>query len=127
VSYPINNWKQITKVFFLASYYTRHYQSSTGTEAANWLFNQVKSVASANSAITVQQFKHRFNQPSVIAKIPGETSNLGKPPSSPKKHANLYLFQLTNTIQSLSVPTWTLQPAIHAPAAQAQTTTAPAQ
>jgi len=76
LSVVLNKLGKLTKL--CDSYYTRHYQSSTGTEAANWLFNKVKSIASANSGITVQQFKHRFNQPSVIAKIPGETNNLGK-------------------------------------------------
>ncbi|KAK7223430.1 hypothetical protein V2G26_011433 [Clonostachys chloroleuca] len=60
----------------LTNYNTRHYQSSTGTQAATWLFNTVKSVASANSAITVRQVAHSFNQPSIIATIPGTTSDL---------------------------------------------------
>ncbi|UNI16595.1 Bacterial leucyl aminopeptidase [Purpureocillium takamizusanense] len=60
----------------LTSFHTRHYQSSTGLEASNWLFDQVKKTAAANSAITVKQFKHRFNQPSIIAQLPGESSNL---------------------------------------------------
>ena len=40
------------------------------------MFDTVKSVASANSAIQVSQFKHSFNQPSVIARIPGNSSSL---------------------------------------------------
>ena len=40
------------------------------------MFNTVKSVASPNSAIQVSQFKHSFNQPSVIARIPSNSSNL---------------------------------------------------
>ncbi|GJN71032.1 hypothetical protein PLIIFM63780_002377 [Purpureocillium lilacinum] len=61
----------------LTEFHTRHYQSQTGLQASNWLFEQVKKTAAANSAITVKQFKHtRFNQPSVIAQLPGESSNL---------------------------------------------------
>lgn len=58
-------------------FYNRYYQSSYGTQAGTWLFNTVKSVAGSNSAITVSQFAHSFNQPSIIAKVPGSTANLG--------------------------------------------------
>ncbi|KAK2060035.1 peptidase family M28 [Colletotrichum caudatum] len=60
----------------LTDFYNRYYRSTYGTQSATWLFNQVKSVAAANSAITVSQFTHSFNQPSIIAKIPGTSSNL---------------------------------------------------
>jgi leucyl aminopeptidase len=59
-------------------YFNRHYQSETGTEAAAWLFEKVKEVTSGNSAITVEQVEHEFNQPSIIARIPGNTDDLGK-------------------------------------------------
>jgi leucyl aminopeptidase len=59
------------------SYNNRHYRSTTGTQAATWLFNQVTTIARANTAITVRRFTHSFNQPSVIARIPGRSSNLG--------------------------------------------------
>ena len=61
----------------LASYATRHSASPTGAEAAEWLFETVQGIASANSAITVSQYEHSFNQPSVIARIPGTSDNLG--------------------------------------------------
>ncbi|KAL2138047.1 hypothetical protein VTI28DRAFT_7573 [Corynascus sepedonium] len=60
----------------LTEFYNRYYQSSYGTQAGTWLFNTVKSVAGSNSAITVSQFAHSFNQPSIIAKVPGSTANL---------------------------------------------------
>ncbi|KFA69824.1 hypothetical protein S40285_02435 [Stachybotrys chlorohalonatus IBT 40285] len=60
----------------LAAYHTRHYQSQTGQEAAQWLFETVAEVASANPKIVVTQFEHSFNQPSVIARIPGTSENL---------------------------------------------------
>ncbi|KAL2172730.1 hypothetical protein VTG60DRAFT_4176 [Thermothelomyces hinnuleus] len=51
-------------------------ESSYGAQAGTWLFDTIKSVAAANPSITVTQFTHSFNQPSLIAKIPGTTSNL---------------------------------------------------
>ncbi|ROT41315.1 leucyl aminopeptidase [Sodiomyces alkalinus F11] len=55
----------------LTDYHNRHYRSTYGTQAATWLLNTVRSIASANPAITVETFGHSFNQPSVIARIPG--------------------------------------------------------
>ncbi|KAJ4287065.1 hypothetical protein N0V88_007759 [Collariella sp. IMI 366227] len=60
----------------LTDFYNRYYKSTYGTQAGTWLLSTVKSVAAANSAITVSQFTHSFNQPSIIAKIPGTSSNL---------------------------------------------------
>ncbi|KAK4223735.1 putative aminopeptidase [Podospora fimiseda] len=61
----------------LTNFYNRHYKSTYGTQAGDWLFNTVKSVASVNSAITVTKFTHSgWNQPSIIAKIPGNSTNL---------------------------------------------------
>ncbi|KAG8415827.1 hypothetical protein J3459_014034 [Metarhizium acridum] len=52
-------------------------ESDTGIQAANWLFDQVKQLASPNPAITVTRFNHSgFNQPSVIAQLPGNSSSL---------------------------------------------------
>lgn len=67
------------------SFYNRYYQSSYGTQSATWLFNQVKTIAAANSAITVSQFAHSFSQPSIIAKIPGTSSNIGTWERSPPR------------------------------------------
>ncbi|PSK56688.1 Leucine aminopeptidase 1 [Elsinoe australis] len=60
----------------MTDFYNRYYSSSYGTQAGTWMFNTVKSVAAANSKIVVTQFKHSFNQPSVIARIPGTSPNL---------------------------------------------------
>lgn len=71
-----------------SSFHTRHHESPTGKQAATWLFNEAKSVASANPAINVTQFKHSWDQPSVIARIPGNSSSLGKsrrPPPLPSE------------------------------------------
>jgi bacterial leucyl aminopeptidase len=58
------------------SFHNRYYQSTYGTQSGTWLFNTVSSVAAANPAITVTRFTHSFNQPSIIAKIPGSNSSL---------------------------------------------------
>lgn len=62
--------------FLLPSFYNRYYRSSYGTQASTWLFNQVKSTVASNPVITVSQFTHSFSQPSIIARIPGTSSNL---------------------------------------------------
>lgn len=60
----------------LTNYNNRYYRSTTGTQAGTWLYNQVRSIASANSAIVVSQFTHSYNQPSIIARIPGTSPSL---------------------------------------------------
>ncbi|KAF4507276.1 hypothetical protein G6O67_005933 [Ophiocordyceps sinensis] len=60
----------------LTNFHTRHYRSPSGKQAAVWLFDEAKSVASANPVINVTQFSHSWHQPSVIARIPGNSSNL---------------------------------------------------
>ncbi|KAI9167157.1 putative leucine aminopeptidase [Paramyrothecium foliicola] len=60
----------------LSEFFTRHYQSPTGREAATWIFDEITQVAAANPLVTVEQFQHSFDQPSVIARIPGQTEQL---------------------------------------------------
>ncbi|KAJ0162807.1 Leucine aminopeptidase 1 [Colletotrichum tanaceti] len=60
----------------LTDFNNRHYRSATGTQASTWLYNQAVSIASGYSAITVSRFTHSFNQPSIIVKYPGTSSNL---------------------------------------------------
>lgn len=53
-------------------YYNRYYGSTYGVQASNWLFEQVKTQAAANSKITVRQVTHSsFSQKSIVARIPG--------------------------------------------------------
>ncbi|KAI8057906.1 hypothetical protein BDF22DRAFT_662817 [Syncephalis plumigaleata] len=59
----------------LVSFHNRYYRSKTGTESANWLFGAVQDVAKNAKdgvRVNVTQFKHQFNQPSIIARIEGE-------------------------------------------------------
>lgn len=61
----------------MVAYHNRHYKGSYASQSASWMFTTVKSVASPNSAIAVSQFTHSsYNQPSVIAKIPGTGSGV---------------------------------------------------
>jgi len=48
-----------------------------GPDSAACMFSMVKTVAAANPAMAVTQFPRQpFNQPSVIARIPGSSSDL---------------------------------------------------
>ncbi|KAI4186222.1 MAG: hypothetical protein LQ348_004252 [Seirophora lacunosa] len=60
----------------LSDFYNRYYRSTYGTQSSTWLFNQIKSIAASNPAITVSQFSHSYAQPSLIARIPGSSPNL---------------------------------------------------
>ncbi|KAL8677946.1 MAG: hypothetical protein Q9186_005669 [Xanthomendoza sp. 1 TL-2023] len=60
----------------LSDFYNRYYKSSYGTQSGTWLFNQVKSISAPNARIVVTQFSHSYAQPSIIARIPGTSSNL---------------------------------------------------
>ncbi|KAK8051470.1 peptidase family M28 [Apiospora rasikravindrae] len=60
----------------LANFYNRYYKGTYAATSAQWMYDTVRSVASANSAITVKQFAHSYNQPSVIAAIPGTSGEV---------------------------------------------------
>ncbi|KAI0515141.1 Zn-dependent exopeptidase [Xylaria bambusicola] len=60
----------------LADFYNRYYRGSYAATSASWMYSTVVSVASANSAIKVKQFTHSYNQPSVIATIPGSSAEV---------------------------------------------------
>ncbi|KAH6984304.1 hypothetical protein BKA56DRAFT_481308 [Ilyonectria sp. MPI-CAGE-AT-0026] len=60
----------------MADFYNRYYRGSYAATSATWMYNTVVSVSSSNSAITVSRFTHSYNQPSVIAKIPGTSSGV---------------------------------------------------
>lgn len=58
-----------------SSFYTRYYKSSSGSQSATWLHEQVHKLLVEAGAIeagaTVERFEHPWGQPSVIARIPG--------------------------------------------------------
>ncbi|OHE99992.1 peptidase family M28 [Colletotrichum orchidophilum] len=72
----VSNTNPQTWLRTLTNFQNRHYRSSYGTEASTWLYNQAVTIASGYSAITVSRFTHSFNQPSIIVKYPGTSSNL---------------------------------------------------
>ncbi|KAH7309842.1 bacterial leucyl aminopeptidase [Stachybotrys elegans] len=59
----------------LTNIYNRYYRGSYAASSASFMLSAVRSAASGNSAITVRQFTHSFNQPSVIATIPGTSTD----------------------------------------------------
>lgn len=62
----------ISKVTKLSSFKNRYYnKSETGVEAANWIKSEYSRMAGARSDLSVNAESHRFDQPSVIATIPG--------------------------------------------------------
>ncbi|KAK5659483.1 hypothetical protein OQA88_684 [Cercophora sp. LCS_1] len=63
--------KTMTEIF------NRHYLGPYASESATWMFETVKSVAAPNPNIAVYQFPHvGYDQPSVIAQIPGSSTDL---------------------------------------------------
>ncbi|KAL0056663.1 hypothetical protein AAF712_016732, partial [Marasmius tenuissimus] len=64
-----------TNLNTLTAYNNRRYDQATGAEASKWIADRVKSLAGSRSDITVSQFSHTFQQPSVIAKIAGTSAS----------------------------------------------------
>ncbi|CAE6451740.1 unnamed protein product [Rhizoctonia solani] len=58
----------------LTAYNNRYYTSSTGSAASTWIYNQLTSIASGKSGITVSQFSHSWAQKSIIAKFNGAST-----------------------------------------------------
>ncbi|WEW58955.1 Leucine aminopeptidase 1 [Emydomyces testavorans] len=63
-----------------SSFHNRFYNSPNGLQSANWLFDQVTAVLRNSGAMqhgaTVNKFMHSFQQPSIIATIPGKSKNI---------------------------------------------------
>ncbi len=55
----------------------RYFQSETGVQAAHWIRDQFIEIATqyGRRDVQVELFKHRFAQPSIIARIPGRGVN----------------------------------------------------
>ncbi|KAF5362453.1 hypothetical protein D9756_002733 [Leucocoprinus leucothites] len=56
-----------------SSFNNRYYNSDTGKQASDWLFDTISSIiaASPSAGATVQRFQHSWAQSSIIARIPG--------------------------------------------------------
>lgn len=60
-------------------YHTRHCQTETGVEAANWWFDNIQDIVSGADYISVTQFPHDdFEQQSIIARINGTKEDTGE-------------------------------------------------
>ncbi|KAH8647133.1 hypothetical protein BX600DRAFT_476198 [Xylariales sp. PMI_506] len=55
----------------MTSFYNRYYRGQYSTTSAQWMYNTVVNVSSVSPAVTVHRFTHAYNQPSIIARIPG--------------------------------------------------------
>ncbi|KAH6640001.1 peptidase family M28 [Truncatella angustata] len=60
----------------LAGFYNRYYKGSYAATSSAWMYSTVVDIAAANPAITVKQVTHSYNQPSVIASIPGNSTEV---------------------------------------------------
>ena len=60
----------------LTAFNNRYYDSSTGRDSAQWIFDKLTNITSESgkSGITVKKFTHPWAQFSVIARINGTTS-----------------------------------------------------
>ncbi|KAI8884580.1 Zn-dependent exopeptidase [Backusella circina FSU 941] len=56
---------------------TRYYKSETGAKSCRWLFDQIEKVASSGDGhVSVKQFKHSWDQFSIIARFEGSNEEL---------------------------------------------------
>jgi len=69
---PSASINQITQtVTQLGTFNTRYYTTSTGVEAAQWIYAKFNEIKGDRSDIEVEYYQHSWQQPSVIARIPG--------------------------------------------------------
>lgn len=72
----------LATVRHLSSYTTRHANSATGVQAAEWIYSQYKSIIDAlpkkrREKFSVEFFNHtQWRQPSIIARIQGTSDEL---------------------------------------------------
>lgn len=58
----------------LTAFNNRYYNSATGRQSAQWIFNTLAKMASGKPGVTVTKFTHWWTQFSVIARIAGTTA-----------------------------------------------------
>ncbi|KAH7021440.1 uncharacterized protein B0I36DRAFT_334452 [Microdochium trichocladiopsis] len=75
----INGDNQVARAKEMTDMFSRYYRGCWARHAADWMFDAVTAAAEPNSAIVVSQFVHKaYDQPSVIAQIPGSGSSASK-------------------------------------------------
>ncbi|KAI1099732.1 Zn-dependent exopeptidase [Jackrogersella minutella] len=65
------------KLTTFSDFFTRFYKSETGKQASDWLLAEVEAVVSASGAAgaTVKPFTHSWIQNSIVATIPGKSTD----------------------------------------------------
>ncbi|MBF0360531.1 MAG: M20/M25/M40 family metallo-hydrolase [Oligoflexia bacterium] len=56
----------------LSDFFNRHYRSQTGVESSQWIKNKWITLTKGRADITVAEFRHQFNQPSIVLTIKGK-------------------------------------------------------
>ena len=87
ITYSINNAQTVNSLLAqmspqnmtatvdaMSNYYNRYYTNSSGEDAASWLLQHWRTIASNRTDISVDFFEHSWTQPSVIATIQGTTN-----------------------------------------------------
>ena len=57
----------------LSSYHNRYYKSETGVESMEWIKKTWKSLGAGRNDVTVEEFKHSWDQPSIIMTVEGNS------------------------------------------------------
>jgi leucyl aminopeptidase len=75
---PLLNWQNLKNTITdLSNFYTRYYNSATGKQAAQYVFEKFQTYAQGRNDIDVEYFQHTFQMPSVIARIRGASNDKG--------------------------------------------------
>ncbi|KAH8662405.1 hypothetical protein BX600DRAFT_513244 [Xylariales sp. PMI_506] len=67
-----------TTLTTFSNFYNRYYKSTYGKQSSNWLSAQIQSIitaSNATAAVTVKPFEHSWGQNSLIATIPGQSTD----------------------------------------------------
>lgn len=64
-----------TTLTTFSEFHNRYFNGSNGVESASWLLEQVQSIIADSNVtdVTAEFFPNTFQQPSIIAKIPGQS------------------------------------------------------
>ena len=67
-----------TSLSTFSNFQNRYYKSTYGVQSSQWLQSKVQDIitASGASGVTVKAFNHTWQQPSVIATVPGKSAKL---------------------------------------------------
>ncbi|RCI00568.1 Leucine aminopeptidase 1 [Rhizopus azygosporus] len=65
-----------TVLTHFTSFRNRYYKSKYGAESCRWLIQQIRDIASGNDHVSVKEFKHSWDQFSIIARFEGSSKDL---------------------------------------------------